>query len=324
MNPAQPVCSLIIRCFNEEQHIGRLLTGIMQQTLKEVEIIVVDSGSTDATLDVASRFPVKIRHIQPEQFSFGRALNMGCASARGDFLVIVSAHVYPVHKDWLVRLIAPFKDSGVALVYGKQRGNTQTRYSERQVFARWFPDHSVADQSHPFCNNANAAVRRSLWQQFPYDEKLTGLEDVAWSTRIQDAGFRIAYEAQAEAVHVHQETPAHIQRRYQREAIALKRIFPHETFSLWDFSRLFLGNALSDCRHAGREGILWDNLRDIFSFRLRQFWGTYRGFCQHGFITSEMLQTFYYPHSWVQPPTPEPGVTEERPLIDYTKTTQDP
>ncbi|MCZ7627103.1 MAG: glycosyltransferase [Candidatus Methylomirabilis sp.] len=70
-NHNTPACSLVIRCFNEEAHIGRLLTGIMAQTLKDVEIIVVDSGSTDATLSIASQYPVKILTITPEQFSFG-------------------------------------------------------------------------------------------------------------------------------------------------------------------------------------------------------------------------------------------------------------
>ena len=94
-----PRVSVIIRCCNEEQHIGRLLSGILEQTLREVEIIVVDSGSTDATLAIASRYPVQIRHIAREAFSFGRSLNVGCAAARGEFLVMASAHVYPIYRD---------------------------------------------------------------------------------------------------------------------------------------------------------------------------------------------------------------------------------
>ena len=69
--------SLVIRCLNEEKHIGKLLAGVMEQTVKDVEVVVVDSGSTDATLSIASRFPVKIVNIKPEDFSFGYALNVG-------------------------------------------------------------------------------------------------------------------------------------------------------------------------------------------------------------------------------------------------------
>ena len=240
--------SIIIRCYNEEQHIGRLLSGIMKQTVQDIEIIVVDSGSTDATVSIASRYPVKILSIKPNEFSFGRALNIGCQAASGEFLVIASAHVYPVYQDWLEHLLAPFADPTVALTYGKQRGCETTQYSEHQIFATWFPHqlNALQKQEHPFCNNANAAIRRDLWQQYPYNEYLTGLEDLDWAKRVMQAGYQIAYVPEAEIIHVHQETPRRIYNRYRREAIALKQIYPEENFHFRDFIRLFMANAFSD------------------------------------------------------------------------------
>ena len=306
-----PSCSIVIRCYNEEQHIGRLLSGIMQQTVRDVEIIVVDSGSTDATLSIASRYPVKILSIRPEEFSFGRSLNSGCQAAGGEFIATVSAHVYPVYKDWLERLLAPFADPQVALAYGKQRGTETTKYSEHQVFARWFPDESNPRQDHPFCNNANAAIRRSLWEQLPYDESLTGLEDIDWARRAVGFGYKIVYAAHAEVVHAHNESPRRIYNRYQREAIALKRIFPQERFNPWDFIRLFAANVVSDCYHAWHDRVLWRNLLSIFVFRLMQFGGTYWGFARHGPVTSQLKQTFYYPNDLAPSRSdvtkPEPG-----------------
>lgn len=203
-----------------------------------MEIVIVDSGSTDATVSVASCYPGKVVLIAPEEFSFGRSLNLGCREAKGEFVVIASAHVYPVNKDWLEKLLVPFADPQVALVYGKQRGDETTKYSERAIFARWFPDISNLRQDHPFCNNANAAIRRSVWEQVPYDETLTGLEDLDWANRAMVLGHRIAYAGEAEIVHVHNETAEHICNRYRREAIAMKHIFPQERFTLWDFARL--------------------------------------------------------------------------------------
>ena len=306
-----PQCSVVTRCYNEEQHIGRLLSGVMQQTIRDVETIVVDSGSTDATLSIVSRYPVKILSIQPEEFSFGRSLNLGCQAATGEFIAIVSAHVYPVYKDWLERLLAPFADPQVTLVYGKQWGNERTKYSEHQLFARWFPNESNLCQDHPFCNNANAAIRRSVWEQLPYDETLTGLEDIDWARRAMGLGYKIAYVAGAEVVHVHNESPRRLYNRYRREAIALKHIFPQERFNLWDFVRLSAANVVSDCYHAWHDGVLWRNLSSICVFRLMQFWGTYRGFAQRGPVTSQLKQTFYYPNDLVRPrskmTTPKPG-----------------
>jgi glycosyltransferase involved in cell wall biosynthesis len=308
--------SLIVRCFNEEEHIGKLLSGIMQQTVKDIETIVVDSGSTDATLSIASRYPVKIVSIQPEEFSFGRALNRGCQAASGEFIIVASAHVYPVYKDWLEHLLLPFDDPQVALVYGKQRGNEITKYSEHQVFASWFPEESSWQQQHPFCNNANAAIRRSLWQQVPYNEELTGLEDLDWARRVQTLGYKVVYSATAEIVHVHHETPKKIYNRYRREAIALKRIFPQEQFHWWDFVRLFVGNTFSDWFHAWHDGVFWSNIGDIFVFRFMQFWGTYRGFLQHGTVSSELKRTFYYPKGFRRSDAQSPKVKSER-AIDY-------
>jgi GT2 family glycosyltransferase len=234
--------------------------------------------------------------IEPEEFSFGRALNLGCAEASGEFIVAASAHVYPVYDDWLERLLAPFEDPEVALSYGKQRGNEVTKYSEHQVFEKWFPDASNFDQDHPFCNNANAAIRRALWEELPYNEELTGLEDLDWAKRAMQRGYRIAYAADAPIIHVHDETPSDIFNRYRREAIALKRIMPSETFNLGDFLRLFTSNVWSDSRSAWVEGVLREHFQEIITFRLMQFWGTYKGFRQQGDVTSTLKQRFYYPN----------------------------
>lgn len=292
-------CSLVVRAFNEEQHIARLFTGISQQGLKNLEVILVDSGSTDATIAIASaadwHFPVRIVHIQPEEFSFGRSLNLGFEKTRGELVVIASAHIYPVYPDWISKLLAPFQDPQVALTYGKQRGNSTTHFSESQVFARWYPETSTPRQDHPFCNNANAAVRRGLWEAHQYDETLSGLEDLEWAKWAMSQGYAIAYSAEAEIIHVHHDSPQGIYNRYRREAMAFKRIFPQERFNIWDFCRLFLSNVSSDLYLSIRERKLFKVIWEVIWFRFEQFWGTYQGYRQSGPLTKELRKTFYYP-----------------------------
>ncbi len=70
-------CSIVVRAYNEEKYIGRLLEGIRQQTVKDVEIILVDSGSTDLTVEIAEKYGAKIVHIPSAEFTFGRSLNFG-------------------------------------------------------------------------------------------------------------------------------------------------------------------------------------------------------------------------------------------------------
>jgi glycosyltransferase involved in cell wall biosynthesis len=270
-------CSIVIRAYNEARHIGRLLEGIQQQTVRDVEVILVDSGSQDGTPEIAARFPgVRLVRIQPEEFTFGRSLNRGLMQATRDLVVIASAHVYPVYPDWLEKLLEPFTDPKVGLSYGKQRGADSSWFSEHQVFAHWFPDVSQPEQPHPFCNNANA-----------------------WARWASEHGQAISYMADAEIIHVHQETARGIYNRYRREGMAFKQIYPQEQFHLNDLVRLFVGNVSSDMRQAAGQKRFLQAWRGILLFRWAQFYGTYQGYRRSGPLTWQLKQAFYYPNQAV-------------------------
>jgi glycosyltransferase involved in cell wall biosynthesis len=287
-------CSIIIRAYNEEKHIGRLLEGIRRQTLSDVEVILVDSGSTDGTVAVAESFGARVVRIPSAEFTFGRSLNLGVQAAKREWIVIASAHVYPVYPDWLETLLHPFEDGKVALTYGKQRGPDFAKFSEQQIFHQWYPEAGRPRQETVFCNNANAAIRKSLWEQNPYDETLTGLEDLAWAKWAKEQGYEIAYAAEAEIIHVHNETPRGVYNRYRREAMALRKIYPEAHFNFYDFLRLTTTNILSDLWYAAREGVLLKNVASIFWFRYMQFHGTRMGHRETSLVTPQLRETFYY------------------------------
>jgi glycosyltransferase involved in cell wall biosynthesis len=288
--------SVVIRCYNEALHIGRLLAGIEQQTRIPDEVIVVDSGSSDRTVEIARQFGASVLAISPQDFTFGRSLNLGCRAATGDVIVVASAHIYPIFDDWLESLVAPLEgDAGVALSYGRQQGDHRTRFSEEQLFARWFPAVSAPRQDHPFCNNANAAVRRDVWESLPYDETLTGLEDLDWAKRATQRGYCLSYVAEAAVAHVHQERFQQVRNRYRREAIAHRRIFPEQRMTLLDAARYAAANIAGDYAQAFLQGKLVGNVIDIPRFRIAQFWGSYQGFHQRGPVATQLLRHFYYP-----------------------------
>jgi rhamnosyltransferase len=287
-------CSIVIRAYNESIRLPRLLEGIQHQTIQDVEIILVDSGSTDSTISIAESFGARIVRIPSDEFTFGRSLNFGVRAARRELVVIASAHVYPVYPDWLETLLNPFEDKRVALTYGKQRGAESAKFSEGQIFHQWYPDASDLNQATAFCNNANAAVRKSLWEKNSYDETLTGLEDLAWAKWAKEQGHAIAYVAEAEIVHVHHETPRGVFNRYRREAMAFKHIHHEAHFNTYDFLRLTTTNIFSDLYHATREGVLWKNVASIFWFRFMQFHGTRIGYRESSLLTPQLRETFYY------------------------------
>lgn len=290
-----PTVSLIVRCFNEEAHIGRLLSGAMRQTQPPDEIVVVDSGSTDATLAVASAFDVKVVHVEPGTFSFGGALNRGLEAACGEIAVLASAHVYPLYDTWLERLAAPFEDDVIALAYGRQVIPPQGQFSEGRLLEQWFPARSNPRQKDPFCNNANSAVRRDVWADLPFDEHLTGLEDLDWARRAIERGYLLSYRADAPIVHVHDETFSQVVNRYRREAIAHKQIYDDQAMGAAHALRLGAQNIAVDLLRARGEGVLRSEARGIVRFRVGQFYGAYRGFRQRGPVSELLRRRFYYP-----------------------------
>jgi rhamnosyltransferase len=215
------------------------------------------SSSTPAQLTQPSPLPNplarRVVHIPSAEFTFGRSLNLGIKSATRELIVIASAHVYPVYPDWLETMLRPFQDEQVALTYGKQRGYEGSKYSEHQIFHQWYPDASNLGSSHCVLQQCQFSHTQKLWEQHPYDETLTGLEDLEWGKWAKGQGHKIAYVAEAEIVHIHNETPHGVYNRYRREAMALRKIYPEAHFNLYDFLRLTFTNIFSDLWHAARE-----------------------------------------------------------------------
>jgi glycosyltransferase involved in cell wall biosynthesis len=287
--------SIVIRALDEAEHLPALFSGILRQTRQPDQIVVVDSGSTDDTVAIAEAHGADIVHIAPADFSFGRSLNVGCAAATGDVLVFVSAHVYPIDEHWLEHLVEPFERDEIVLSYGRQTGDHRTKFSEMQLMRQWYPDVSDPDQSTPFCNNANCAVRRSEWEAFPYDEELTGLEDLAWASLALERGGRIAYRADATIAHIHDEHFPRIRNRYRREAIAHRRIFQDQRLGAFEAIMLFAANVGRDYLAAAARRQLSKNLVDIPTFRAGQYLGTWEGFRSRGAVSAELKRRFYYP-----------------------------
>lgn len=290
--------SIIIRTYNEQKHLGQLLSKISEQehTLTDIEVIIVDSGSTDRTLEVAEKYNCRITHIAQSDFTFGRSLNYGCNFANGDFFVFISGHCIPVDNKWLDELIAPLCDGIASYVYGRQQAHGSTKFSEQCHFERCFPEYSKKPQNGFFCNNANAALTRESWQKYSFNEELTGLEDMFLGKQLVNDGHQLAYAASASVYHIHDEHWKQVKLRYEREAIALQRIMPEVHFSFLDFIRYYISSVLSDLSTAMGEKILLKKLGEILMFRLMQFWGTYKGNHEHRKLSVKRKKDYFYPN----------------------------
>lgn len=290
----RPTISIVIRALNEAAHLPALLDSIERQSLTPHEIVLVDSGSTDATVQICSQRGAKVVHIPPGEFTFGRALNWGCEAAKGEILVFVSAHVYALTEDWLADLVEPFSDERIGLSYGGQTGDHRSNFAEVQLLARWFPDSGTRDQENSFCNNANCAVRRSLWEDIGYDESLPGLEDMAFARDIREQGHRIAYVPAAKIAHVHEESIKQTFNRYRREALAYQAIFGSQQMGLGQSVGLATESVVRDFRAALRQGRIGE-VPSAVGFRLAQFSGAFAGYRQDPTESRQIVRRMYYP-----------------------------
>lgn len=289
--------SIVIRTLNEARHLGDLLAMVARQRTGglEVETVLVDSGSTDGTVEIARAHGARVVTIAKSEFSFGRSLNRGCAAATGEILVMVSGHCVPVDEDWLATLCRPLVEGTVSYAYGRQIGDDDSNYSERRIFAKYFPETSRLPQEGFFCNNANSALLRGAWQAHRFDEELTGLEDMELARRLVGAGHRIGYVAGAPVFHHHRESWAQVRRRFEREAIALRSIMPEVHLSRLDLLRFVVASTLGDWRSARRNGITSTSRADMLRYRWNQYLGSWKGNHDHRLLSRQAKERFFYP-----------------------------
>lgn len=289
--------SIVFRALNEETWFGEALEACRDQVAPDldVEIILVDSGSSDRTVEIAESFGARVVHIKKSDFTFGRSLNYGCEAATGDYLVFISAHCIPTHKNWLENLVRPLEDGVCEYSYGRQVGHDVTKFSEHQIFAQYFPDHDKLPQSDFFVNNANAALRRDVWQKYRFDEQVTGLEDMVLGKQIVNDGGKIGYVADAPVYHIHEESLSQTRRRYYREALTMREIMPEVQLHFSDFVRYTIAAVLHDFSEALTDRSFWRNAGGILGFRFTQYWGAYKGHNENKVLSRAQKESYYYP-----------------------------
>ena len=210
--------AIIIRTRNEEKWIGAVLEKLLRQTYRDFEIVIVDSGSIDKTLEIARKYPVKVVQIKPEEFTYPYALNVGIRNTVATrYLVMLSAHSLPISDTWLADGLENFKKYDKLMgVYGFVRALPGTGFWDwfflearggmrRLISGKKFVTEVVERSGMGIMGFTNAVIPKELWEQYPFNEKFAaGGEDGDWVNHWLKKGYRAVKDEQFTVRHSHE------------------------------------------------------------------------------------------------------------------------
>lgn len=216
--------SILMKSDDQYEYLKDTFPMLAAQTLQEHEVILIYSGKekSSPTVELANRCGARFVPIEGEDFSHPAALNEGAKRARGEFLVCLSADAVPVSGRWLESLLSHFENPRVAATYGRHLPGRAANILDYFKDYLWYGPkrRTLAYEDGHGLSNANSALRRSLWEEHPFDDSLRrGVEDYEWALWAQTQGYVIVYEPEAAAYHSHGNPLALGRREYLRRAL---------------------------------------------------------------------------------------------------------
>lgn len=218
---AEVLVTVVIPVKNGDIWLKQVIPAILSQELEGgIEVIVIDSGSTDETIQILKTYPVRLIQIEANSFNHGLTRNLGAELARGKYVVMTVQDAKPVSNNWLKILLEGFTDNNVAGVCGQQivphhhdknpvdwyrpislPEQRKICFSTPEEFSRL----SAEDQLE-LCrwDNVNAIYRRDILLKIPF-RHTDFAEDAVWARDVLSAGFAIVYHPAAQVEHYHLE-----------------------------------------------------------------------------------------------------------------------
>lgn len=235
-----PDVSIIILTKNAGNRFEELMNAIYNQNFDgNFEIVVVDSGSTDNTLEIAEKYNARIFKIKPNEFHHSRTRNFGAEKSYGKVLVYLTQDALPLDNNWLSNLLTPLNDRDVAVVYGRQIAYPNAKPMDKFFYSYFYPncrkvltkddtkDLKKFYLDNVFISNVCSAIRRRVWEKIRFNDKVFMSEDKDFALRVLRAGYKIIYEPKAAVYHSHNYTLVSLFKRRFKDGVAYSYIASH-------------------------------------------------------------------------------------------------
>lgn len=214
--------TIVIPTKNGGEQLREVLKIVFAQKTKyEYEVICVDSGSSDNTLEILKTFPCKVYEIKPEEFGHGKTRNYGASKGTGEFIVFLTQDALPVNETWLDPFIDAMKaDPEIAGGFGIHYPYPDCNELDKRDLKRHFLNFGTENKTFcidnidlykmdkgyqqylAFFSDNNSCLRRSVWEEIPYAD-VNFAEDQIWSRAILEAGYKKVYCPNAGVYHSH-------------------------------------------------------------------------------------------------------------------------
>ncbi len=221
-----PLVSIILRSFDEAWALRDTLDVLKIQEYRDWELIVIDSGSTDGSVELIRQSrPAHFIQIQPHQYNPSRVMNHGMRLARSPFCIFLNADATPQGSGWLRPLATALHDPSVAAVFGRQIPRPDCQAVFASDYHRCFgPNRASARWDH-FFSMVSSGIRKDLWSQRGFNEQLQYSEDDEYTRWWRSQGRRVVYVPESVVMHSHNYTPAQAYKRSFGEGKALALVW---------------------------------------------------------------------------------------------------
>ena len=219
---SSPLVSIVILTKNGEKTIQKCLKNLFDQCFLDFEVIIIDSGSNDNTLQIASNFPIRLKRIYPKDFHHAQTRNLGISFCRGKYVVFLTQDAYPLNSLWLEELLKPFENKQVGAAYSRQIPRGDANPVERAFLLQTYPKFVKKDLSSDLetenpddfvvLSDVSSAYRRNLVKFNPLVE---ACEDQEMGLRLLKAGYGIVYVPTSLVSHSHNFSLVDLLKRYQ-------------------------------------------------------------------------------------------------------------
>ena len=280
---SSPSVSIIMRSYNEAWALQGTLPALRAQEHRDWELIVIDSGSTDGSVEmIRAANPAHFIQITPAEYNPSRVMNHGMRLARTGFGIFLNADATPQGGNWLGPLAAALQNPRVAACFGRQIPRPDCAAVYACDYDRCFGPQRESIHWDHFFSMVSSGLRKDVWARRGFREDLQYAEDDEYTRWCKAEGYEVVYVPESVAMHSHNYTPEQARKRSFGDARAIGKAWtgaPTEFNFLKTVAFGWLNDVRQDLRFCSRNGRLGE-LPHAARIRWRQRTGKLAGFRQ--------------------------------------------